>query len=117
MLIALSATAVVGALSLPWIITGGISGWLFLGLWSAGIFALYPIGLSEAARQFETHELISVNALFGFSYGIGALIVPIIAGAAMVLSPHGLGAVLAVIMLMVLVFTKHLKTEKKTIYK
>ena len=30
-LIALSATAVVGALSLPWIITGGIPGWLFLG--------------------------------------------------------------------------------------
>ena len=113
MLIAFSATAVIGALSLPWIITGGIPGWFFLGLWSAGIFALYPIGLSEAVRQFETQELISVNALFGFCYGIGALIVPIIAGAAMILSPHALGAVLAATMLMILICTKLLENEKK----
>jgi len=62
-----------------------------LALWGGVATAIYPIALSMAGDRFRDGDLLSVNAAIIIAYGLGALVGPGLAGAAMdVWNPHGL---------------------------
>ncbi len=54
-----------------------------LALWGGTAAAIYPIALSMAGDRFRDGDLVSVNAAIIMAYGLGALIGPGVAGAAM----------------------------------
>lgn len=99
LLAAVAAVAVGGAAALPfWLPQAGGGEWAkmaYLGLWGGLLMAIYPLGLSEIARVFPREKLTAANALFGFCYGGGALCGPLLTGAAMDISPHGIAPMLA----------------------
>ena len=85
-----------GALLLPLLLSR--AGWALAAVaaWGGFVLVAYPLGLAEAARNFQRHRLTSASAFFGLSYGAGALLVPALAGAAMDAAPqNGLALVLA----------------------
>jgi len=62
-----------------------------LALWGGVVGAIYPIALSMAGDRFRGRDLLSVNAAIIMAYGLGALIGPGLAGAAMdFCNPQGL---------------------------
>ena len=109
--LAASATAaVIGAATLPFLLDNNAfpgdglwpdaaAGWwrlAALGLWGGFVMAIYPLGLMQMVRVFATNKLVTANALFGFSYGCGALFGPLLTGVAMDISATGIGPVLMV---------------------
>jgi MFS family permease len=62
-----------------------------LALWGGVAGAIYPIALSMAGDRFRGADLLSVNAAIIMAYGLGALVGPGVAGAAMdFCNPKGL---------------------------
>lgn len=89
---------IAGALALPYLAAEGegmVLRFILIGIWGGCLMAVYPLGLAQAARVFPTHSLAAANALFGFSYGAGALCGPILTGAAMDITPGGIAFTLA----------------------
>ena len=115
MLATAACAGVVGAMALPMLLDGASMEWraeqvfrfVCLGIWGGLFMAIYPLGLAQAVRIFPKNRLASANAMFGFSYGGGALCGPILTGAAMDISPHGIAAALALFALLPLLALWH----------
>lgn len=100
-----SCGGVLGAACLPVLVGNGadydqsvvhIAKLAGIGIWGGLLMAVYPLGLAQAAQIFPKAKLPAVNALFGFSYGGGALFGPALTGVAMDITPHGIAVTLAV---------------------
>jgi MFS family permease len=69
-----------------------------LFLWGGLTCGIYPVTLGMAAERFRGAALVGANAAIIMSYGIGALIGPVLGGAALDLwNPQGLPAALAAV--------------------
>ncbi len=93
-----SLAGLVGAALLPLVAAAGLALFAALFLWGGLASAIYPIVLGIAGERFRGAELVAVNAAVIISYGLGALIGPVLGGVAMDLwNPHGLLAMLALL--------------------
>jgi MFS family permease len=69
--------------------------WAMLFVWGGLAAGLYTIALIELGARYSGATLVSGMAAVVTSYGIGALVGPLVAGAAMdVIDPHGLAIAL-----------------------
>jgi MFS family permease len=95
LLIGCALGGALGAGALPLAIHAGWLLWVALFLWG-GVFAgVYTVALIILGERFRGAALATGNAAFGFFWGIGGLLGPAVAGAAMdVWDPHGLPATL-----------------------
>ena len=72
--------------------------WPLVFAWGAAAGGMYTAGLSGLGAKFEAGDLPTASTGFIMVWEVGALLGPVIAGAAMqVWDPHGLAAVLAVL--------------------
>jgi MFS family permease len=78
-----AAAGLVGAALLP--LAAGVLPALFavLFLWGGFATAIYPIALAMAGERFRGAELVTVNAAIVIAYGVGALVGPVLGGAAL----------------------------------
>lgn len=61
-----------------------------LAVWGGVAAAIYPVGLTMAGDRFRGSDLLSVNAAIIIAYGLGAILGPSMAGAAMdIWNPQG----------------------------
>jgi len=69
-----------------------------LFLWGGFTTAVYPIALAMAGARFSGAALVTVNAAIVIAYGLGALVGPVLGGAALDMwNPQGLPALLALL--------------------
>ncbi|HUN49659.1 MAG TPA: MFS transporter, partial [Candidatus Sulfotelmatobacter sp.] len=91
-----AAVAVAGAVALPFL---GSAPWPLMAMlfvWGGITTALYPVVLSMLGDRFSGTELVAGNAAVIMLYGIGSLVGPALAGAAMdIWNPHGLTVLIA----------------------
>lgn len=88
----------IGALLLPIVAPAVPLLFALLLFWGGLVTAIYPIVLGMAGDRFRGAELVAINAAIIISYGLGALIGPVLGGIAMDLwNPHGLPAMLALL--------------------
>lgn len=95
MLIGCGLTCVVAALALPWLAGGTWGLWAVLFVWGGLVAGLYTIALIELGARYSGATLVSANAAVITAYGVGALVGPLLVGAAMdAVEPHGLSIAL-----------------------
>ncbi|HEX6013199.1 MAG TPA: MFS transporter, partial [Geminicoccaceae bacterium] len=95
MLGACAALAGAGGLVLPLLI-GTPWRWPFLFLWGAAGFGVYTVVLAELGRRFTGAWLVTGAASFAAVWGVGGIVGPPLAGAAMAaFGPDGLPLLLA----------------------
>lgn len=96
MLIGCAVVSIAAAVALPALAGGGWMLWAVLFVWGGIAAGLYTIALVELGARYKGQTLVSANAAVIIAYGIGALVGPLLAGAAMdVIEPHGLSVALA----------------------
>ena len=87
-----------GSLLLIWLIQGSILIWPMLFVWGAVAFGTYTIAMVELGHRFSGGLLLAANSAFGLMWGIGGILGPSIAGAAMdAIGPQGLPVTLGVL--------------------
>lgn len=82
---------VAGALLLPVVIPYPLLLWPMLIIWGGAVVGTYTIALAIMGQQFRGGDLITATAAVGALWGLGSLVGPAMAGAAMeVIEPHGM---------------------------
>ncbi len=77
-----------------------------LVVWGGFTTGLYPVALAIIGDRFRGADLLNANAGLVIAYGIGALVGPILGGAAMdAWNPHGIAALLAAMFGALLIMT------------
>lgn len=80
-----------GAALLPWLVELGWIAWAMLFLWGGAAMGIYTTALASVGERFRGSELITANAALGLLWGLGAVVGPSAAGAAMDwIDPDGL---------------------------
>jgi MFS family permease len=104
MLIFCGVTCLVAAAALPLLAGTRWPLWSALFIWGGLVAGLYTIALIELGARYRGAALVSANAAVVTCYGVGALIGPLVVGAAMdAVEPHGLSIALAALALVYLV--------------
>ena len=100
LLMACAAGGLAGALLLPLAVHAGAWLWPVLFFWG-GLFAgIYTLAMAIVGQRFRGPDLVTANAAFGLLWGVGSLLGPPAAGAAMDLQgPNGLVLALALAVL------------------
>ena len=94
----LSFGTVAGSLLLVWLIHGTLLIWPLLFIWGAVAFGTYTVAMVELGDRFSGTLLLAGNSAFGMMWGIGGIIGPSMAGAAMdLMGPEGLPLTLGVL--------------------
>jgi MFS family permease len=91
LIIALAGLSALGALAWPWALEG--SRWIVFALlfaWGGAFVGIYTMMLTIVGSRFSGGALIGIYAGMGLTWGAGALVGPVLAGAAMQASRHGL---------------------------
>jgi MFS family permease len=71
--------------------------WAMLFIWGGLAAGLYTVALAELGARYEGGALVSATSAMVIAYGVGALVGPLFAGAAMdVIDPHGIAVALGV---------------------
>ena len=97
LLIALACGAVTASLLLPVLIGGSVLLWPMLFVWGAIAYGTYTIALIELGDRFSGAILLAGNGAFAMMWGIGGIVGPPLAGAAMdIMGPEGLPITLGV---------------------
>ncbi len=95
MLIFCAAVTVAMAAALPWLAGSVWPLWAGLFIWGGLVAGLYTIALIELGARYTGARLVSATAAVVSAYGIGALVGPILTGAAMdAVEPDGLSLAL-----------------------
>jgi MFS family permease len=82
---------VAGCMFLVWLIEGSILIWPMLFVWGAIAFGTYTVAMVELGDRFSGTLLLAGNSAFGLMWGVGGILGPSIAGAAMdLIGPEGL---------------------------
>ncbi|AWK88243.1 MFS transporter [Azospirillum thermophilum] len=87
---ALAALSALGALVWPVALKNEIATYALLFVWGGAFVGIYTIMLTVVGSRFAGSELIGIYAVMGLMWGVGALVGPVAAGAAMEMSFHGL---------------------------
>lgn len=90
LVILLAAAAALGALAWPWALQSQMATYVLLFFWGGALVGIYTIMLTIVGSRFKGGELIGIYAAMGLVWGGGALLGPILAGAAMQATLHGL---------------------------
>jgi MFS family permease len=96
LLVALAAMATAGALIWPFALQDEIVTYAVLFLWGGAFVGIYTIVLTIVGSRFKGTELVGIYAAMGLMWGVGALAGPLLAGAAMQTTTHGLAFFAAV---------------------
>jgi MFS family permease len=86
----LAGVSALGALAWPFVLDLGWLCYLVLFLWGGMFVGIYTIMLAVVGDRFKGGELVSVYAAMGLVWGAGALVGPVVSGAANDLLRHGL---------------------------
>jgi MFS family permease len=93
-----AASGIVGAALLPLASSTMPALFALLFLWGGFTTAIYPIALAMAGTRFSGAALVTVNAAIVIGYGLGALVGPVVGGAALDMwNPQGLPALLVLL--------------------
>lgn len=92
----LATAAAIGALVWPLALDHEIATYALLFFWGGAFVGIYTIMLTVIGSRFQGAELIGIYGVMGLMWGLGALVGPLLAGAAMQLSTHGLAFFAAV---------------------
>lgn len=90
LLIGLATAAAIGALVWPLALRNELATYVLLFVWGGAFVGIYTIMLSVVGSRFTGTELVGIYAAMGLMWGLGALLGPLLAGAAMQLAVHGL---------------------------
>lgn len=90
LIIALAALAVIGALVWPLALRSPWTTYPLLFVWGGVFVGIYTIMLTIVGSRFSGSSLVGIYAAMGLMWGVGALIGPVGAGAAMQWASHGL---------------------------
>ncbi|MEQ1942822.1 MFS transporter [Mesorhizobium sp. VNQ89] len=93
--------AVIGCILLPLMIETPLI-WPLLFFWGAATYGIYTMSIIELGERFTGPMLVAGNAAFAMMWGVGGIIVPPVAGAAMDVFgqpglPIALGAIILVL--------------------
>ncbi|BBE70892.1 MFS transporter [Oharaeibacter diazotrophicus] len=86
----LAVTATVGALVWPLALQDETATYALLFVWGGAFVGLYTIMLTVVGSRFQGSDLVGIYAAMGLMWGVGALVGPLAAGAAMQATQHGL---------------------------
>ncbi len=95
LVIILAALAAVGALVWPFALQNPWTTYSLLFVWGGLFVGIYTIMLTIVGSRFQGSTLVGIYAAMGLFWGGGALIGPVLTGAALHFSPHGLPFVAA----------------------
>lgn len=90
---------------LPWLMNHPLLLWpslIVLGAVAGGVYTLAIILIGEG---FKGQDLVTANASAGFLWGVGSLLGPLVSGAAMTTSAHGLPLALSAAAVLLVLFT------------
>ncbi len=90
LVILLATAAALGALLWPWALRNQAATFGLLFFWGGALVGIYTIMLTIVGSRFKGAELIGIYTAMGLVWGAGALLGPLLAGAAMQATPHGL---------------------------
>ena len=90
LIVALAGLAALGALAWPFVLASAWATYVLLFLWGGAFVGVYTIMLTIVGSRFQGSELVGIYAAMGLMWGLGALVGPLLAGAAMQATPHGL---------------------------
>lgn len=91
----MAITTMIGSLLLSLLIGESMLLWPMLFVWGAVAFGIYTIALVELGDQFSGALLLAGNGAFAMMWGIGGILGPPVAGAAMdLIGPEGLPIIL-----------------------
>lgn len=101
-----AAVGMVGAILLPFLAEHRVPLLIAAAIWGGFTTGLYPVALATIGDRFRGADLLNANAGLVIAYGTGALIGPIVGGAAMdAWNPHGIAVMLAAMFGAVLVMS------------
>jgi len=110
LLIILAGLAALGALAWPLILQNRMATYVLLFIWGGMFVGTYTVMLAIIGSKFKGSDLVGVYAATGLFWGGGALAGPLLTGAAMEITVHGLAffaaASCAVFMVMAIVLRK-----------
>lgn len=90
LLVALAAISAAGALLWPLALASPLATYVLLFVWGGAFVGIYTIVLTIVGSRFKGTELVGIYAAMGLMWGVGALAGPLLAGAAMQVTMHGL---------------------------
>lgn len=90
LVVLLAATAALLALAWPWALRHEMATFVLLFFWGGLFVGIYTIMLAIVGSRFSGSELVGIYAGMGIMWGGGALVGPILAGAAQEMTRHGL---------------------------
>ncbi|PWC83927.1 MFS transporter [Azospirillum sp. TSO5] len=90
LVIGLAVCAALGALVWPVALMSEVATYALLFVWGGAFVGVYTIMLAIVGSRFQGSELVGIYAAMGLMWGVGALAGPVLAGAAMELTRHGL---------------------------
>jgi MFS family permease len=90
LLIVLSGLATLGALVWPLAIGHPWAIYTLLFAWGGAFVGIYTVMLAVIGSRFANTELVAIYAGMGLMWGLGAFLGPVLAGAAMQVTTHGL---------------------------
>ncbi len=92
----LAGLATLGALLWPFLLGQGLICYAALFVWGGVFVGIYTVMLAVVGDRFKGGELVGVYAVMGLVWGAGALVGPLLSGAANDLTRHGLPLAVAV---------------------
>lgn len=95
----LALAAAVGAAIWPVALLHPWLAWPLLFVWGGVFVGIYTLVLTEMGARFQGGDLAGIFAVMSVAWGIGALVGPLLGGAAMHLGRHGLPLATAVLCL------------------
>lgn len=111
LVIILAAVASLGALVWPFVLQNRMATYGMLFLWGGAFVGIYTIMLAIVGSRFKGSDLVGIYAAMGLFWGGGALAGPILSGAFMEITVHGLAffsaAACAAFMGMAVILRKH----------
>ena len=84
----LAAFATLGAFLWPWTLAVHWLAYSFIFVWGGLFVGIYTVMLTIVGSRFSGSDLVGIYAVMSLAWGLGALLGPTLAGAAMTISPH-----------------------------
>jgi MFS family permease len=90
LIVSLAGFAALGALVWPWALMNPWTTYALLFVWGGAFVGIYTMMLTIIGSRFGGGDLVGIYAAMGLMWGAGALAGPVLAGAAMQATTHGL---------------------------
>lgn len=101
----LSVISSLGALIWPFSFDIPIVTYTLLFIWGGVFVGIYTVTIAWIGSQYSGNQLSSIFATMSVAWGLGALLGPVLGGAAMELTTHGIPLVTALLCLLFSIFT------------